>query len=205
MKLIVGLGNPGVKYEQTRHNIGFLAVDRLIDDWNASGPVTRNQGEVWTASVAGERVLLIKPSTFMNLSGRCVGPLFHFHKCTPGDLIVLHDDLDLDPLQIRLKTGGGTGGHNGLKSIDEALGPGMNGYHRIRLGIGHPSRLGLRIPPVDYVLQAFPDSEWNEFDSLFGQVREAVELALRGEMTRAMNSFNRKPGADPKGSKKNPA
>ena len=193
MKLIVGLGNPGVKYEQTRHNIGFLAVDRLIDDWRATGPVAKNQGEVWQATVQGEKVLLVKPTTFMNLSGRCVGPLFHFHKCAATDLIVLHDDLDLDPLQIRLKTGGGTGGHNGLKSIDEALGAGMNGYHRVRLGIGHPSRLGLRIPPVDYVLQAFPDSEWNEFETLFGQVRDAVELLIRGDAIRAMNQYNRKP------------
>src|SRR4051794_16113943 len=138
MKIVVGLGNPGPKYETTRHNVGFLAVDRLIDEWKATGPASKHQGEVYQADVRGEKVLLVKPETFMNLSGRCVAPLMVFFKCKPSDLIVIHDDLDLIPFALRIKTGGGTGGHNGLKSLDESLGAGQNGYHRIRIGIGHP-------------------------------------------------------------------
>jgi PTH1 family peptidyl-tRNA hydrolase len=192
VKIVVGLGNPGPKYETTRHNVGFLAADRLIDRWKASGPSLKNQGEVWQAEVAGEKVLVVKPQTFMNLSGRCVGPLFAFHKCEPGDLIVVHDELDLKPLSFRIKTGGGAGGHNGIKSLDEAIGSANNGYHRVRIGIGHPASLGLRIQPVDYVLQQFSDDELAGLDPLFDRVGDAVERMIRGDVGGAMTEYNQR-------------
>ncbi|MCM2278063.1 MAG: aminoacyl-tRNA hydrolase [Oligoflexia bacterium] len=189
MKIIAGLGNPGPKYETTRHNAGFLAIDRLVDDWKAKGPARREEAEVYEASVAGEKVLLLKPLTYMNNSGRSIGPLFKFFKLMPEDLIVIHDDLDLKPLTMRLKTGGGTGGHNGLKSIDAHLGSGQTGYHRIRLGIGKPGP-GALISTVDYVLQQFSDNELGELDPLLDDVSRAAEMILRGEIRAAMNRFN---------------
>ena len=192
MKLVVGLGNPGPKYETTRHNVGFLAIDRLVERWKATGPTSKNKAEIYQATVGGEQVLLIKPQTFMNLSGQSVAPIFSFYKCAADDVIVLHDDLDLKPISMRLKTGGGAGGHNGLKSMDECLGAANNGYHRVRLGIGHPTALSLRIAPVDYVLQNFTDSELIGLDPLLNQVGQAIELIIGGQMKKAMNEFNRK-------------
>ena len=192
MKLVVGLGNPGPKYETTRHNVGFLAIDRLVERWKATGPVSKYKAEIYQGSVAGEQVLLIKPQTFMNLSGQSVAPIFTFYKCVADDVIVLHDDLDLKPISMRLKTGGGAGGHNGLKSMDECLGAAQNGYHRVRLGIGHPTALSLRIAPVDYVLQNFTDDELVRLDPLLNQVGQAIELIIGGQMKKAMNEFNRK-------------
>jgi PTH1 family peptidyl-tRNA hydrolase len=197
MKLVVGLGNPGPKYETTRHNVGFLALDRLIERWKAVGPVQKNQGEVFQATLQGEKVCLVKPQTYMNLSGQCVGHLFNFYQCQPEDLIVIHDDLDLNPLVLRLKTGGGAGGHNGLKSIDENLGQNQTGYHRVRIGIGHPSRIVDRsshlskCSPASYVLMPFLDEELEKLDSLFDQMSEAVEQILGGKIQAAMTQVNR--------------
>lgn len=198
MKLIVGLGNPGPRYETTRHNAGFLAIDRLIDRWSASGPQSAPKTEVFTATVDGEKCLLAKPKTFMNLSGQSVGPLLKFYKLEPTDLIVIHDEVDLPPMALRLKTGGGTGGHNGLKSIDEALG-GANGYHRVRVGVGKPSMLtdpGLRqMDTADYVLGQFTDQELELLDPLLDDVGGAIELMIKGEMSLAMTRFHRNPVA----------
>lgn len=196
MKIIAGLGNPGPKYETTRHNAGFLAIDRLIDDWKATGPTVQHEGEVYQASVAGEKVLLVKPQTYMNESGRCIGPLFKFYKLKPEDLIVIHDELDLKPLTLRIKTGGGTGGHNGLKSIDAHLGNAQTGYHRIRIGIGKPGAPGAperaaRMSTVDYVLQPFSDEELSALDEVLDRTANATQLLIRGETARAMNEFNR--------------
>jgi PTH1 family peptidyl-tRNA hydrolase len=188
MKLVVALGNPGPKYELTRHNVGWLALDRLIDDWGAKGPAKKERGEAWEATRFGEKVLLVKPQTFMNLSGQCVGPLFHFYKCTPEDLIVLHDEVDLPPMQLKIKTGGGTAGHNGLKSIDAALGAGKNGYHRVRIGVGkNPER-----ETADHVLGAYSDEELGQLDPVLDRVAQAVDLLLQGKSLEAQNQFNRK-------------
>jgi len=198
MKIVAGLGNPGPKYETTRHNAGFLLIDRLIDDWKATPLPDQFSAEIHQATVAGEKTLLIKPQTFMNLSGESVGPLLRFFKCAPEDLIVIHDELDLKPLVLRLKTGGGAGGHNGIKSIDQVLG-GKNGYHRVRIGIGHPR--GLVDPSAqathardvtDYVLQQFTDDELSKLNAVFDDARTAVELLIQGEALRAMNQFNQK-------------
>jgi len=190
MKLVVGLGNPGHRYETTRHNAGFLAVDRLVERWRAAGPLEREHGEVYQAEAGGEKVLLVKPRTFMNVSGRCVGPLFAFHKCRPEDMIVIHDDIDLTPLGLRIKTGGGTGGHNGLKSIDASIGTANSGYHRVRIGVGKPPHPDM--DAADHVLQQFSDEELAALDPLLDRVAEAVERILAGDVAGAMNGFNGK-------------
>jgi PTH1 family peptidyl-tRNA hydrolase len=189
MKLVVGLGNPGLQYETTRHNVGFLAIDRLIDRWKATSARATPQEQVWTATERGEKLMLIKPQTFMNLSGRSVAPIFNFFKCEPTDLIVIHDDVDLKPLQLRIKTGGGAGGHNGLKSLDQTLGAGRNGYHRIRIGVGRPAHPGMET--ADYVLGQFSDPELRELDPVLDDVGAAIELILAGDVGRAMTEFNR--------------
>ncbi len=201
MKVVVGLGNPGPKYETTRHNVGFLTIDRLIERWKAQGPLQKSQGEIFQASVHGEKVLLVKPQTFMNRSGQCVGPLLQFYHCEANDLIVIHDELDLNPLTLRLKTGGGAGGHNGLKSIDESLGKNLNGYHRVRIGIGHPARLSTadtatprdwsRLSPADYVLMPFLDDELSRLDPILDEVTVAIEEIIQGKMQTAMTRVNR--------------
>jgi len=190
MKIVVGLGNPGPSYETTRHNAGFLAVDRLIDRWNAKGPSVREKGFVWEASVAGVKVLIIKPQTFMNVSGRCVAPIVGFFKIDSTDLIVLHDEVDLPTNALRIKTGGGAGGHNGIKSIDESLGAGKNGYHRIRIGVGRPSHPGMET--ADHVLAQYSDNELTALDPLLDRIADAVEKILRGDIRGAMTEYNRK-------------
>ena len=190
MKLIVGLGNPGPKYETTRHNIGFLCIDYLIDEWKATGPLVKHQAEYWQAMVMGESVLLIKPQTFMNLSGRSVAPFFQFYKCEANDLIVIHDELDFEPSEIRFKTGGSHGGHNGLRSIDECVGAAQNAYHRVRLGIGHPRNFNLKMDVADYVLGKIPDSDWAELPDLFKKAKVGVELIFQGKIKEAMNKFH---------------
>lgn len=191
MKIIAGLGNPGARYETTRHNVGFLAADRLIERWGAQGPSSKHEAQIYQASVGGEKVLILKPQTFMNESGRSVAPLMRMHKCEPGELIVIYDELDLKSMATRIKTGGGAGGHNGIKSIDAHLGALANNYHRIRIGIGHPRALGLQISPSDYVLQQFSDGELEGLDGVLDRVAEAAERILKGDASGAMTAYNK--------------
>lgn len=196
MKLIVGLGNPGSKYDRTRHNLGFWLVDVLVSAWKARGPDKKFEGEVYEAQVAGEKVLLAKPQTFMNLSGRTVGPLVGFYKVEPSDIVVIHDELDLSPGVIRFKTGGGNGGHNGLRSIDEALGAGKLGYHRVRIGIGKTPKFAT----ADHVLSKMPSDELSVYEERSSDLVKAVELILAGKISEAMNKYHAKfkelPGAE---------
>ncbi|MCC7443124.1 MAG: aminoacyl-tRNA hydrolase [Bdellovibrionales bacterium] len=195
MKLIVALGNPGPKYETTRHNVGWLALDRMIDSWRAEGPSRKYEGEMWSATVEGEKALLVKPQTFMNLSGKCVAPLAQFHKCAPEDIVVLHDEVDLPFPAVRLKTGGGTGGHNGLKSLDASMGAEKNGYHRIRIGVGKPALLpsGAKgMDTADWVLSRFTDEELGALDPVLDDVASATRMIVRGQMREAMNKYNTK-------------
>ena len=189
MKIIVGLGNPGPKYETTRHNVGFLAADRLVDEWKATGPKVQYESEIFTTKVGGEPVLIVKPQTFMNLSGRGVAPLATFYKCAPSDVIVIHDEVDLKPLALRIKSGGGSGGHNGLKSMDESLG--SNEYHRLRIGVGHPRVFNPQMDTADYVLSPFTDGELQGLDVLFDQVVKALTLMIDGQVLKAMTLYNR--------------
>lgn len=198
MKIIVGLGNPGTKYETTRHNVGWLALDRMIEAWKAVGPKKENGAEVWTASVKTEKgvekVLLVKHQTFMNLSGRAVAPLLQFYKSALEDVVAIHDELDLAPAALRIKSGGGNGGHNGLKSLDEHLGG--NTYHRVRIGIGHPRDFNPQMDVADWVLSQFSQSECDALDPVLDRAREATELLIAGNAKRAMNLFNMAPKSE---------
>jgi PTH1 family peptidyl-tRNA hydrolase len=158
MLIIAGLGNPGAKYAGNRHNIGFMAVDEIVRRHGFSPWRKKFQAEVSEGLLGGESVLLMKPQTYMNESGRAVGEAMRFYNLGPEDIVVLYDELDLAPGKVRIKTGGGSGGHNGIKSIDAHCG---KDYRRVRLGIGHP---GSRDRVTGYVLGDFAkaDAEWLE-------------------------------------------
>jgi peptidyl-tRNA hydrolase, PTH1 family len=156
MKLLVGLGNPGAKYQNNRHNIGFMTIDRIAAD-HGFGPWKKAfQGLAAAGQIGEEKVILLKPETFMNLSGQSVQAALAFHKLKLADVTVFHDELDLAPGKMRLKQGGGHAGHNGLRSIHAHLG---DAYGRVRLGIGHPGHKDL---VADYVLHDFgkADQDW---------------------------------------------
>lgn len=156
MLLCVGLGNPGQQYLMTRHNIGFMAIDAIAHSYDFPSLKKKFQGEYSERKISDTSVGLLKPQTYMNLSGTSVQSAMAFYKLKPEQIIVIHDDLDLVPGQIKVKLGGGAGGHNGLKSIDQSIG---NNYWRLRLGIGHPGDRHLVTP---HVLSTFPqtDHEW---------------------------------------------
>jgi len=182
MKLWVGLGNPGAKYAHNRHNIGFMAVERIAGDHGFGPWKARFQGLVAEGHLGGEKLLLLKPQTFMNLSGQAVGEAMRYHKIEPADVTVFHDELDLAPGKCRLKQGGGAAGHNGLRSIIGHVG---EGFARVRLGIGHPGRKDLVSP---YVLHDFAraDADWLE-DLMRGISDGAAHLA-QGEGARFLNA-----------------
>ncbi len=172
MKIFVGLGNPGAKYARNRHNIGFMSVDRIAQDHGFGPWKSKFQGEIAEGRLGTEKVLLLKPMTFMNRSGQSVGEAMRFYKLDSADVTVFHDELDLAPGKVRVKAGGGHAGHNGLRSIHDHIGA---AYDRVRLGIGHPGRKELVSP---YVLSDFAkaDTEWLD-DVLRGVSDGAVELA----------------------------
>lgn len=156
MQIFVGLGNPGSKYARNRHNIGFMALDRIAEDHGFSPWKSKFQGKISEGMLGREKVLLLKPETFMNRSGQSVGEAMRFYKLEPGDITVFHDELDLAPGKVRVKQGGGHAGHNGLRSIHGHIG---EAYQRVRLGIGHP---GHKDAVSGYVLHDFPraDEDW---------------------------------------------
>ena len=154
MFLIVGLGNPGAEYQNTRHNVGFMAADALADVYHFSAFKSKFDGLIAEGNIDGEKCLLLKPQTYMNLSGNSVIKAASFYKILPEQIIVIHDDMDLQPSQIKAKCGGGTGGHNGLKSIDAHIG---QNYNRIRLGVGHPQGSGEAV--VNHVLSRFSKTD----------------------------------------------
>jgi PTH1 family peptidyl-tRNA hydrolase len=175
MRLIVGLGNPGTRHARNRHNIGFMAADAIARRHGLPPFRNRFKGEVTEGTIAGERRLLLKPQTFMNLSGESVAAAARFFKLTPAEIVVIHDELDLRPGKVRVKRGGGSAGHNGLRSIDALLGP---EYWRVRIGIGHPGLKDLVLP---YVLQNFPAEEMSLWVTpLVDAVAETVGLLLSG-------------------------
>ncbi|KFC74634.1 Peptidyl-tRNA hydrolase [Bosea sp. LC85] len=153
MLIFAGLGNPGARYARNRHNIGFMAVEAIARAHRASPWRSRFQGEVCEAMIGAEKVILLKPQTYMNVSGRAVGEAAHFFKIAPADVIAFHDELDLAPAKLRVKLGGGNAGHNGLRSMTAAIG---NDYRRVRMGIGHPGDKAL---VHAYVLNDFGKAE----------------------------------------------
>ncbi len=172
MKLFVGLGNPGAKYAGNRHNIGFMALDRIAEDHGFAPWRGKFQGSLTEGRLGREKVLLLKPETFMNLSGQSVGAAMRFYKLTPADVTVFHDELDLAPGKLRLKQGGGHAGHNGLRSIHQHIGA---DYARVRLGIGHP---GHKDAVSGYVLRDFSKADQGWLDDLLRGISDgAVHLA----------------------------
>ena len=177
--LIVGLGNPGAEYAQTRHNIGFMAVDTIAARYRAETWKKKFKALV-TAPTKGD-FLFLKPQTFMNNSGEAVGEALRFHKFAPENVIVFHDELDLQPGQIKIKQGGGAAGHNGLKSIDAHIGA---DYWRVRLGIGHP---GTREDVLNYVLSPFAKPDRNWLDPLLDSLAAEFDLLLEGNIAAYLN------------------
>jgi len=185
-KLIVGLGNPGSKYLWTRHNAGFMVLDELAR--RAGIPVTRKtfSGLYGEGSYRGERLLLLKPQTFMNLSGRSVNPALHFHRLSLQDLIVIHDDIDIPFGRVKLKEGGGHAGHNGLRSLMQELGGGQ--FTRIRVGVGRP----LHGDAADYVLSPFGRDEQALLPRILEGAVDFLELLLAEGLPKAMSLCNNK-------------
>jgi PTH1 family peptidyl-tRNA hydrolase len=175
MLLLVGLGNPGGAYSRNRHNIGFMAVDEIVRRHSLQVFRDKFNGQLTEGIIGSDRVLILKPSTFMNDSGRSVIAAADFYKLRPKDILVIHDELDLDAGKLRLKTGGGHAGHNGLRSIHAHIG---DGYRRLRIGIGHP---GNKSMVSSHVLRDFAkaDAEWLE--PMLASVADHIELALVGD------------------------
>lgn len=177
MRLIVGLGNPGPEYAHHRHNVGFQAVDAIARRYGLGPARKRFSGEAAEGVIDGNKVLVLKPLTFMNDSGRAVAEAAHFYKIDSSDVIVLHDELDLVPGKVRVKKGGGAAGHNGLRSTDAAIG---QDYLRVRIGIGHP---GDKSRVTGYVLSNFTKDERPMFDAVNDAIAEALPLLMAGNDT----------------------
>ncbi len=188
MWLVVGLGNPGREYENTRHNIGFMVLD-LLARRHRIGFGSKFKGELGQGTIAGTSTLLLKPTTFMNLSGQAVQPTMTFFKVPLATVLVVHDDLDLELGQIKIKRGGSPGGHNGLKSIDGQIGA---DYLRLRAGIGHPRAKAPEGTPkqaggvVSHVLGAFKGKDAEDAAALVEHCADAVEMFVRGEQLEAV-------------------
>jgi peptidyl-tRNA hydrolase, PTH1 family len=182
MKLWVGLGNPGAQYAANRHNIGFMALERIAADHGFGPWAGKFKGLLAEGRLGGDKVLLLKPQTFMNLSGQAVQAAAAFYRLGPGDITVFHDELDLAPGKCRLKTGGGAAGHNGLRSIIQHLG---EGFHRVRLGIGHP---GHKDRVAGYVLHDFAKAEADWLDDLMRGLSDGAPALAAGEGARFLNA-----------------
>ena len=187
MKIIVGLGNPGRKYERTRHNAGFMAIDKLAGLLRVELTQEKHHALIGRAQVGSEEAILAKPQTYMNESGRAVAAMLRSAYAEASDLIVLHDELDLALGTVRVKTGGGHGGHNGLRSIIENLG--TADFIRVRIGIGRPEP---GIDPADYVLSPFLGEERQAVPEIMARAAEAARVIVVEGPARAMNTVNKK-------------
>jgi peptidyl-tRNA hydrolase, PTH1 family len=206
MKLFVGLGNPGAQYALNRHNVGFMAVDAIAAAHDFPSWRKRFSGVASEAKLGGEQVLLLKPQTFMNESGRSVGEAVRFYKLDLGDVVVFHDELDLAPGKVRVKAGGGVAGHNGLKSLTAHIG---NDYVRVRIGIGHP---GVKDLVTGHVLQNFTKADFAWLEPLIGAIaEEAPHLAegvndkFQSRVAYAMQGETEAPAEEREGPQQKPA
>lgn len=175
MLLLVGLGNPGAKYAKHRHNVGFMALEAIVRHHGFGPGRTRFRSIAYDGRLDGEKTLALKPQTFMNLSGEAVGEAMRFYKLSPADIVVFHDELDLAPGKIRVKTGGGHAGHNGLRSITQHIGP---DFRRVRIGIGHPGDKAL---VHYYVLSDFAKADQDWLAALLGAMATAAGHLAHGE------------------------
>lgn len=182
MQIFAGLGNPGPKYAGNRHNIGFMALDRIAEEHGFSPWKARFQGEVAEGRLGSEKVILLKPTTFMNLSGQSVGEAMRFYKLEPEDVTVFHDELDLAPGKLKVKTGGGHAGHNGLRSMHAHIG---ENYRRVRLGIGHPGRKDL---VSHYVLHDFAKADQDWLDDLMRGIADGAPELAAGRNDKFLNA-----------------
>jgi PTH1 family peptidyl-tRNA hydrolase len=185
--LIAGLGNPGPEYAETRHNAGFRFLGTLLPRDQSLRSESRFAGRVAKVTIGGGEVWLLAPDTFMNHSGESVAKLARFYKIPPAAILVAHDDLDLPPGAVRLKAGGGDGGHNGLKDITEKLG--SSDYARLRIGIGHP---GNAAQVTAYVLKRAPAAEQELIDDAIARTRQHVEDIVHGQFQKVMNALHTK-------------
>lgn len=185
LRMIVGLGNPGREYERHRHNVGFQCLDLLASKHGLSFDERRNKAALARGVILGRRVILVRPLTFMNAAGTAVAPVARFFKVLPSDLLVVYDDLDLPLGRIRVRPEGGSGGHNGMKSIIQHLG--TQAFPRVRVGIGRPPG---RMDPADYVLQDFTPEQEEVMAEVRDRVVEAIECWLQNGVVEAMNAFN---------------
>ncbi|HZK43888.1 MAG TPA: aminoacyl-tRNA hydrolase [Syntrophomonadaceae bacterium] len=183
MKIVVGLGNPGRKYSGTRHNIGFMVVEELANRYRVEKEESKYDAIIGHIRIGVEKVLLVKPLTYMNLSGKTVQPLVHFYKLDLDDLIVIYDDMDLETGKIRLRTSGGTGGHKGIESISQRLS--KQEFPRIRGGIGRPPN-----EAIEWVLGKFNPDEKPDIDAMIINAADAVECWVKYGMDKAMNEYN---------------
>jgi len=181
MRILAGLGNPGAKYAANRHNIGFMAVDRIAARHGFGPWRARFQGELAEGRLGGDKVLLLKPQTYMNNSGQAVGEAMRYFRLDPGDLTVFHDELDLAPGRLRVRMGGGHAGHNGLRSVHAHVG---EGYGRVRLGIGHP---GDKAKVAGYVLHDFAASDRDWLEPLLDAIADAAPMLVKGDAAGFMN------------------
>ena len=184
MLLFVGLGNPGPQYVGNRHNVGFMAVQAIARRHDIAPWRRRFQGVAVEGAIAGERVQLLLPGTYMNESGRAVAEAAHFYKLEPGQVVVFHDEAELPPAKVRLKTGGGNAGHNGLRSISEHVG---NDYRRVRIGVGHPGDKKLM---EHYVLQNFAKDEWPWVEALCDLIADSAGLLIEGKDSTFQNKVH---------------
>ena len=187
MKVVIGLGNPGVRYEMSRHNIGFQVVDQLAKTYHILISTKRFKSFYGTGQIDSQEIALVKPMTFMNLSGEAVKKLVNFFQVRLGDLIVVHDDMDLSFGRIRFKRRGGDGGHQGVRSIIELMGG--NNFLRLKVGIGRPPQ---GMDPAEYVLNDFNQSEQSRVDELLNRAAEALKVMLLEGLQRAMNRYQKK-------------
>ena len=181
MQLFAGLGNPGAKYANNRHNVGFMAADAIARRHGFSPWTKKFHGLIAEGSLGAEKILLIKPQGFMNLSGQAVGEALRFYKLQPSALTVFYDELDLAPGKVRVKKGGGAGGHNGIRSIDGHVG---NDYRRVRIGIGHP---GVKEMVTHHVLGDFAKSDREWLAPLLDAIADGAELLAKGDDSSFMN------------------
>ena len=188
MFVIVGLGNPGKKYENTRHNAGFIAIDALADKYGISISEKKHKALCGSGVIEGNKVVLVKPQTFMNLSGESVRSIMDFYKIDPEeDMLVIYDDISLAPGNIRIRKKGSAGGHNGIKSIIAHAG--TQNFMRVKVGVGEkPSGWDL----ADYVLGHFSDEDNKKMKEVMPDIMQAVTLMVQGDVDKAMNDFNAK-------------
>jgi PTH1 family peptidyl-tRNA hydrolase len=184
MRLLVGLGNPGTQHVGNRHNVGFMVVQEIARRHGFPPWRRRFQGVATEGAIGSERVLLLLPGTYMNESGRAVGEAAHFYKLALSDIVVVHDEIDLQPMKVRVKAGGGIAGHNGLRSISAHVG---NDYRRVRIGVGHPGAKELVHP---YVLGDFSKAEREWVDALIGVIADNAALLAKGEDSSFQNKVH---------------